>query len=296
MFVSQHFVEPSTPENTAADRLKSAKTVYYSVDVYPYDTKDSDLEEYSSYLTVHFLCHAEAQHNVNKEISNVENIDARLTDGGKEQCRAIAKRVAKCRFGTVHHDIYTRADLLVTSPLTRCIASLIRSTKPVLAARPDTPVIAHEYIRDTVDFHCDRRRSVSQIATEFPIVNFDLVPNHDTLWDAYETKLGSAESFSKHRESAQIYKVAERARNFLKWLSTRPEKHVVVCSHADFLRILFNYGYGDEYKPEQHLDDRAAKEDVPVLNFKGEESFAQTVRADFVHCEMRSVRIAFKQS
>lgn len=273
--------------------MATSKDIYYCVDVYPYDTRDSDLEGYSSVSTVHFLCHAEAEHNVNKDYRKVENIDARLTDKGKEQCRAIAKRIAKCRFGTVHHDIYTRCDLLCVSPLTRCITSLIRSTKPVLAARPNTPVIAHEYIRDAVDFHCDRRRPVSQIAREFPIVQFDLVPNHDTLWDEYEARLGSAEKFTQHRESAQIYKVADRARNFFKWLGTRPEKHVFVCTHADFLRILMNFGYTDDFKPEQQLDDREHKEDVPVLNFKGEETFAQTVRADFDHCEMRSVRIAF---
>ena len=34
--------------------------MYYSVDVYPYETQDCDLEGYSSFLTVHFLCHAEA--------------------------------------------------------------------------------------------------------------------------------------------------------------------------------------------------------------------------------------------
>ena len=268
--------------------------MYYSVDVFPYDTRDDDLEEYSSFCTVHFLCHAEAEHNSNKEYRNVENIDAPLTTKGKEQCRMIAKRIAKCRFGTVHHEILSRVDLLVTSPLTRCITSLIRSTKPVLAARPNTPVIAHEYIRDAVDFHCDRRRPVSQIARDFPIVQFDLVPNHDTLWDAYESKLGPAEKFTQHRESAQIYKVADRARNFFKWLGTRPEKHVFVCSHQDFLRVLFNYGYSNEYdRPEQELDDRDVKEDVPVLKFKGGERFAQRVRKDFELCEMRSVRIAF---
>lgn len=96
--------------------------LHFIVDVYPYETPDKALEEYSSYKTVHFIRHGESTHNVNKNYHDIANLDARLTDKGKEQCRAVAKRVAKCRIGTVHHDIYTRADLLVTSPLTRCIS------------------------------------------------------------------------------------------------------------------------------------------------------------------------------
>eukprot|EP00977_Amphora_coffeiformis_P028751 scaffold36858_cov199-Amphora_coffeaeformis.AAC.1 len=266
----------------------------FSVDIYPYDTTDEALQSYSSFKTVHFIRHAEAAHDVNKQCRDIQNLDARLTDKGKEQCRAVAKRIAKCRIGTVHHDIYTRADLLVTSPLTRCMQTIIRCTKPVLAARPNTPVIAHEYIRDTINFQCDRRRPVANLASEFPIVQFDLVPNHDTRWDAYEAELGSAEEYTDYRESAQVYKVADRARTFLQWLGSRPENHLVVCTDAGYLSTLVNFGYGDHYKvTPQTLDDRADKEDKPVLNFKGDEEFAQTMRADFDHCEMRSVRIAF---
>lgn len=266
----------------------------FSVDIYPYDTSDEALEGYSTFKTVHFIRHAEATQDVNKEYREIESLDARLTDKGKEQCRAVAKRIAKSRIGTLHHNIYTRADLLVTSPLTRCIATLIRCTKPILAARPNTPVVAHEYIRESINFHYDRRRPVASLTSEFPIVQFDLVPNHDTSWDAYEADLGPADEYTDYRESAQIYKVADRARNFLQWLGTRPESHVVVCSHLNFLSTLVNFGYGEDYKvAPQTLDDRIDKEDVPVLNFKGSEAFAQTMRADFDNCEMRSVRIAF---
>lgn len=296
---ARHLVTLSSSSSEPAfEPLKekmTAPTLNFSVDVYPYETPDKDLGGYSSVKTVHFLRHAEGTHNVNKEYRDIANLDARLTDKGKEQCRAVAKRIAKCRIGTIHHDIYTRTDLLVTSPLSRCISTILRTCKPVLAARPQTPVIAHEYIRETVNYNCDRRRPVSKVASTFPVVNFDNVPNRDNLWDSYEAELGSADGFTTHRESAQIYKVAERARVFCKWLSTRPESHVVVCSHAAFLRALVNYGHGDAcHGLEQKLDDRAVKEDVPIFNYKGNsEEFAQTMRADYDNCELRSVRIAF---
>ena len=73
-------------------------------------------------------------------------------------------------------------------------------------------------------------------------VQFDLVPNHDTLWEEYEAIIGPSETHAKERDSVQLYKVADRARKFLRWLGTRPEQHVIVCSHPFFLRVLLNDG------------------------------------------------------
>lgn len=264
--------------------------MYFSVDAYPYETQDHEAQEGFAFKTVHFLCEGESD-------LKSQRVDPGLTEQGKEQCRAVAKSIAKCRIGTIHHDIYTRVDMLVTSPLSRGIATVLRTSKPILSVRPNTPVIAHPNLRNPVDRLCDRRQTVSVLAGKFPVVQFDLVANFDNLWDAYETQLGSVEEYSKARESAQIYKTAERARDFLRWLGGRPEEHVVICSHKAFLRVLMNYGHSEEFNVDQFLDDRKIKDNAPLLHFKetgDSPGFAQTMRADFHHCERRSMRLAFR--
>lgn len=268
------------------------------VDVYPYDTPDEAMSKYKSIKTVHFVRHAEGTHNVKKDYSSIEHVDARLTEKGKLQCRSLAKRIAKSDLGTTHHDLYTKADLLVTSPLTRCIQTCIRSCKSLIEARPSIPIIAMESIRETVNFHCDRRRPVAALSTDFPIVEYDMVPNHDTAWDAYHSQLGPPEAFTTFRESAQIYKVAERGRHFFGWLASRSERHVVICSHCAFYRCLWNYGQEGEAKGiatdvEQGLDDRLDSEDHPVVRIQGDDDFVRHMRTDYQNCELRSVRIGF---
>jgi hypothetical protein len=139
---------------------------------------------------------------------------------------------------------------------------------------------------------------VAALSTYFKIVNYDLVANHDTAWDAYHSQLGPPEEHTTHRESAQIYKVAERGRDFFGWLASRPEQHVVICSHCAFLRCLWNFGQEDEAKGiatniAQGLDDRLDKEDHPVVRIRGDATFVQHMRADYRNCELRSVRIGF---
>jgi broad specificity phosphatase PhoE len=267
-----------------------AAKLYFSVDAHPYETQDKEAKDGFIFKTIHFLCEAESDLSSDK-------IDPGLTEQGKQQCRAVAKSIAKCRIGTIHHDTYTRVDMLVTSSLSRGISTVLRSSKAILSARPNTPSIALDFLREPVNHLCDRRQTVSKLARKFPMIQFDLVANFDTLWDAYETQLGSIEEYTKPRESAQIYKTAERARDFLRWLGGRPEENIIVCSHKSFLKVLMNYGHSEEFKLGQFLDDRKIKDNPPLLNFKetsNSPGFAQTMRADFHHCERRSMRLAFR--
>jgi hypothetical protein len=64
-------------------------------------------------------------------------------------------------------------ELIVTSPQTRCIQTALLSF-PTLAAgttpNRKVPILAHESVRETVNYVCDQRRTVRELATEYPQV------------------------------------------------------------------------------------------------------------------------------
>jgi broad specificity phosphatase PhoE len=133
---------------------------------------------------------------------------------------------------------------------------------------------------------------------DFGVVDFTHVPtDHDDVWEAYEKRLGCHETWSDPRESAEIYAAAERGRQFMEWLQTRPERHVVVCSHRAFLRCFWNFGVGgedDPFLPPQTLDNREDATNVPVVRYCGDlDGFAESLRRGYDNCELRSLVVAF---
>jgi hypothetical protein len=159
--------------------------------------------------------------------------------------------------------------------------------------------VAHESIRETVNFASDQRRVLGHLMEEFhPRVDFSHVDyRHDELWRRYDDWLG--QDYSDHRESAQLYKVAERGREFLTWLEGREETEVVVCSHEAFLRCILNWGQegGVPFMPEQHLDDRITEKEssvnVPLFRYHGSGEFEAYMRCSYDHCELRSFLLSF---
>jgi broad specificity phosphatase PhoE len=364
-----------------------------TVDIYPYHTKPNEdiLKSYKATKIVHFIRHAEGTHNVEKNYRCITNLDARLTELGKEQSRALANRI-RARAAQVQAqasdsdndddnscplaDLYQNADLVVTSPLTRCVQTALLSLEPILLTstsslsasstaatsairkKPPPRVIAHEAIRETVNFNCDRRRMMHEIVQDFAIMpeknkqpqegandaadakdslsfstmidfHSQISTPHDDLWEHYEKWLGTHEEYQEHRESAQIYKVAHRARLFFSWLAAREEQHVIVCTHQAFLRALWNFGQpggrvgtdlpqvlDDRRRGARIHNDRVVVHDEPVVRFCGggggrsssydsnnnkndelmfdaDDSFAESLMQDYANCEIRSVRVAW---
>jgi hypothetical protein len=170
-----------------------------------------------------------------------------------------------------------------------------------MLAERNVPFVAHSGVRETVNWNCDRRRNIQDIAKDFGngVVDFTNVPtDHDDMWEAYEKRLGTPETtWDTYRESGELHVAAERGREFMEWLQTRPERNVVVCSHCAFLRCFWNFGVGGEdvpFQPEQILDDREVASNVPVVRYCGEDgSFAESIRVSFENCELRSLVVAF---
>ena len=322
---------------------------YKPVHVYPYSADLESIKATGQYVKLkrfHVIRHAEGTHNVNREYRDIINLDARLTDLGKEQCQSLAEKLAKAAAGgspsketdnsedESYHRIIKYADLVVTSPLTRCLQTALLSF-PTLAETPTkeaannkkktkVPFVAHESIRETVNYACDRRRPISSLEPHYhERICFEAIEHdHDELWESYVRRLGSTEEYDNHRESAELHAVADRARDFFTWVKERKEQDIVVCTHSAFLRCILSWGQaggvpmmmpqvleergggdvGDnnsEIFMVQNLDDRQATADgkdvvdVPVFQYCGDSIFEEYMRRDYENCELRSFLVAF---
>ena len=244
---------------------------------------------------IHWIRHAEGYHNVNRQYRDIANLDARLTSKGIGQCQRLSQEIQRDGWlvRTKPNDL-----LVVTSPLTRCVQTALAVLEQPLSCLPHaTKIVAHESLRETVNYNCDRRRKISEIAKEFPRVDFSLVKrDEDEIWKSYEERLGDDEAYPRHRESSELYKVADRGRECFRWLELRPESSIVVCTHSAFLRCILNFGYGVPDCPEQVLDERTSKINEPVVAYDGDATFEAAMRADFVNCELRSMLVSFSNS
>ena len=242
----------------------------------------------SSVKVVTFVRHAEGWHNVGA-YNDALNFDAKLTPRGEAQCEALATE----RVGA-------GARLVVTSSMTRCVQTAVLSF-PHLLRSPTTTWIAREDVRETVNYWCDRRRALYDLRGEFQGVDVDFgaCSTEDEIWNKYEAICGPPEAWTKHRESCDLYSVANRARAFFTWLETRPEERVVVSSHSAFLRALFSYGHRDGVRgaPEQlFCDVKDTALGVPVVTYENDDddrSFERSMRADYANCEHRTCVVDF---
>eukprot|EP01041_Mallomonas_annulata_P009132 gene9132-18921_t len=192
----------------------------------------------SNVKLIHFVRHAEGEHSVlgamDKQAYLLPELeDASLTEKGTGQCIAISTIVEAGATTTptttvcVSTDLIHTVQLVVVSPLRRALQTASLSF-PSLIDR--IPWIALECVRGTVSgpHPCDKRRPVSVTSTDFPHVNFEhLVSDEDPLYHLY----------SNSREPEE--KVVERCREFMRWLSLRPEREIVVVTHDAFLRTMF---------------------------------------------------------
>ena len=278
---------------------------------------------------IHMVRHAQGTHNVEVpgrscQYRNPKNHDARLTPFGEQQCEALA---AKCA------DAVSGVQLVVTSPLTRCVQTALGSFPGLASRHPsEVPFVAHESVRETVNFLCDAHRPVSTLAAEFPRVDFSQTAegpggadfHHDRIWAVYDAAL--PEAYDGHRESADLVSVANRGREFFRWLGGREETEVAVSSHSAFQRCLFSFGQegGVRGAPEQslrglglgvpgaHSVDKVDKvvaasgglgggltsmdddgEDAPIVDYGEDEVFEVFMRDDWDNCEMRSFLVTY---
>lgn len=260
--------------------------------------RDDATSTSTSTKRVTFVRHAEGFHNLKAALTfdttynSSLNFDARLTPRGEAQCRALAETRGVCE----------DCDLVVTSSMTRCVqTSLLSFPTLTRAARDAVPFVANEDLRETANYWCDRRRTTEELEREFgDRVDFSACPMRDELWERYERIAGPPDAWTKHRESCDLYYVANRCRAFFEWLERRPERRIVVSTHSALLRCMFSYGHPDGVRaaPEQIFDSGGVfggdtSKGVPVVSYGDDVDFAARMREDFDNCEYRTCFVDF---
>merc|ERR1719296_96600 len=220
---------------------------------------------------VHFIRHAEGYHNVaTKETGSNDCLlregkpatahhlyDSRLTPKGIAQSVELKEYLTKRPSGSRS---FTAFDLVVVSPLTRTCETALHvfgtpraPGKPAFLDQQDAPVGTAEHaagikiapprflVREECrerwgHYVCDGRRSIREIAPEFPNFDFSEVMHDDDVF------------YSDERETDEH--CCERAVKFLEWLNKRPEKCIAVVTHSSFLRHLFG-----QFGETLHSDD-----------------------------------------
>lgn len=173
---------------------------------------------------VHFIRHAQGHHNVagearyeDYELEEYE--DAALSSGGTEQCFKAAD---------THEELLGDVPLVVVSIMRRCMQTAT-ACFPALVGKEGVQWLANEDCREQTGSHpCDRRHCTTAFKTAYPHVDFsDIVSEEDPLYWKYGNDV---------REPKDA--CFERCKVFLAWLSERPEKEVIVCTHSAILAIL----------------------------------------------------------
>ncbi|CAJ1942520.1 unnamed protein product [Cylindrotheca closterium] len=243
---------------------------------------------------IHMVRHAEGTHNVDGDYKNEKNMDARLTENGMAQCQSLAQHTQATMTEEILQDIDDVA--VITSPMTRCVQTALYSFRWLPDNDDDdssgkkVPFVALESIRETVNYACDRRRTIAEISKDFPRVDFTKCDqDNDFIWDDYRNRLGK--DWDEHMESGELNMIAHRAREGFEYLQGRPEHHLVVCSHSAFLRCILNWGQeeGVPQMPPQVLDKRQDKTNYKLFKFCGSKAgWEDQMRSNYENCELRS--------
>ncbi|KAL5847103.1 hypothetical protein ACOSQ3_010627 [Xanthoceras sorbifolium] len=194
---------------------------------------------------LHLVRHGQGIHNVEGEKGNhvllsEELLDAQLSPLGWQQVDNLRKQVQSCGLAKT-------IDLVITSPMSRTLQTALGvfgseeitngfDVDSSMAANGENggpcakstfncpPIVAVELCRERLGVHpCDKRRSISEYQSLFPVIDFKLIESEDdNLW-----KADTREPFDE---------VAARGINFINWLWTRQEKEIAVVSHGIFLQ------------------------------------------------------------
>lgn len=158
---------------------------------------------------IHCVRHAQGVHNLS--LQNHQLLDPSLTRYGEEQCRNLA------RIFPYHNKI----ELLVSSPLVRCLQTTIISFDMEISS--GQVILAHPDAQETLNVPCDTGKNPEDLMKFLSGKPVDLSLVHDG-WNSKEG-----------RYSESVDAVANRAKDLRQWLRDRPEKHIVLVTHGGFL-------------------------------------------------------------
>jgi broad specificity phosphatase PhoE len=179
-------------------------------------------------------------------------IDARLSETGRSTTKQYLQQ--QLQDNPQLHNLLQQVELIVVSPLTRCLETFHYGVEPLLPLlekrnNNNVPILAHPLIRERVYTSSDTGRPVATLKQEFPSVNFDECQPDNHWWytgDSNHTLSEEKEEEWRPFGQGQYYAVpgeplevfGRRLQDFDVWLSQRPERNILIVSHWGVLRHL----------------------------------------------------------
>lgn len=164
--------------------------------------------------TIHFIRHAQAQHNATGDHSIP---DPRLTAEGVRQAQRIKDGIPA--------DVLAHLELIVCSPMRRTIQTTLLAFHRQIEWQ-GVPVKLSADLQEKNGHPCDTGSPQSILLSEFPQLEKEI----NELPVSWYLKQGD---YASDRASLE-----KRAAKFTSWLLSRPEKIIVVVSHNGFLEYL----------------------------------------------------------
>eukprot|EP00934_Nitzschia_sp_Nitz4_P005763 Nitzschia sp. Nitz4//scaffold228_size32365//27475//28452//NITZ4_007910-RA/size32365-processed-gene-0.34-mRNA-1//1//CDS//3329542831//5753//frame0 len=187
-----------------------------------------------------------------------EKADAELSERGRHETSTyVAQQIVE---STDWIPLLKQVELVLVSPLTRCLETYQYGVKPLLYSFFYTPlippVVALPLLRERVYTTSDTGRPVGELQKAFPDVDFSLCPADPSVWwytgEEYDGQDGVYEEWRPHGEQQWYGVLGEpeavfeaRMRELDKFLASRPEQTILIVSHWGVLRHLSN---GTEWK------------------------------------------------
>lgn len=190
--------------------------------------------------TVYLVRHGESTHNAQSfrwqgaDYNSPLYLDAPLTPFGEDQANKISTRIRD-----------TNAQLIVTSPFTRAIQTMVLATQQM---SPRPPIIVNKLCAERLGASCDIGSSVEELERRFPELDFSDVQPRDAWWwtatnddrkptsAAESLKLLTRASYNRSIIGFEPSpSVMNRVHLFRSWLLARPEQRIVVFAHGLFL-------------------------------------------------------------
>lgn len=152
-----------------------------------------------------------------------EFFDSSLSPLGEEQCREVAANES------IQNNVLN-SKLVLVSPLRRTLQTALQCF-PTFVNK--IPFKALESIREQSGLHpCDRRNSIKDQASMFPLVDFNEIFNdEDPIYGLYPGAREPEED------------VMARALKAIEYIITREEKEIIVVSHSSYLSKLLQTFY-----------------------------------------------------
>jgi broad specificity phosphatase PhoE len=191
--------------------------------------------------TIMFLRHGVAKHNLLDPVTGAppdlrdpKLWDPPLVSQGMKQALAVRERLAD-------NEALQRVDLVITSPLTRCLQTAhliflppgISEKYEAYYEKDPIRILCMEHVREAFGIHYpDKRRDKSLLQKHWPFVQYDpSMTERDELWSD-----STRESFDD---------VIERVSHFLNWVVQREETNICVVSHGVWIEACFQAYFPD---------------------------------------------------